>query len=63
MGAALVPERDIRLFDIPNVKGMKYTGRDYYAAQRLKRRLNESKETIWFAGCDEHKCECGCIAL
>ena len=53
MGAALVPERDIRFFDIPNVKGMKYTGRDYYAAQRLKRRLDARKETIWFAGCDE----------
>lgn len=53
MGAALVPERDIRLFDIPNVKGMKYTGRDYYAAQRLKRRLDANRETIWFAGCDE----------
>ena len=53
MGSALVPERDIRLFDIPNVKGMKYTGRDYYAAQCLKRKLDESKETIWFAGCDE----------
>ena len=53
MGAALVPERDIRLFDIPNVKGMKYTGRDYYAAQRLKRKLDARKETIWFAGCDE----------
>ena len=53
MGTALVPERDIRLFDIPNVKGMKYTGRDYYAAQCLKRRLDKSKETIWFAGCDE----------
>ena len=53
MGSALVPERDIRLFDIPNVKGMKYTGRDYYAAQRLKRRLDARKETIWFAGCDE----------
>ena len=50
-GAALVPERDIRFFDLPNVKGMKYTGRDYYAAQRLKRKLG--KETIWFAGCDE----------
>ena len=53
MGSALVPERDIRLFDIPNVKGMKYTGRDYYAAQRMKRRLDDCKETIWFAGCDE----------
>ena len=51
LGTALVPERDIRFFDIPNVKGMKYTGRDYYAAQRLHRRLG--KETIWFAGCDE----------
>lgn len=40
MGSALVSERDIRLFDIPNVKGMKYTGRDYYAAQCLKRKLD-----------------------
>jgi len=51
MGSALVPERDIRFFDIKNVKGIKYTGRDYYAAQCLKRKLD--KETIWFAGCDE----------
>ena len=53
IGAELVPERDIRLFDLKNVKGMKYTGRDYYAAQTLKRELNKRKETIWFAGCDE----------
>ena len=45
MGSALVPERDIRLFDIPHVKGIKYTGRDYFAAQCLKRKLD--KETIW----------------
>ena len=51
MGSALVPERDIRFFDIPHVKGIKYTGRDYFAAQCLKRKLG--KETIWFAGCDE----------
>ena len=50
-GSALVPDRDIRLFDLKNVKGIKYTGRDYYAAQCLKRRLD--RETIWFAGCDE----------
>lgn len=49
----LVPERDARLFDLPNVKGIKYTGRDYYAAQCLKRRVDGMKETIWFAGCDE----------
>lgn len=49
--AEIVPDRDVRFFDIKNVKGVKYTGRDYYAAQRLKRRIG--KETIWFAGCDE----------
>ena len=49
--AEIVPDRDVRFFDIGNVKGIKYTGRDYYAAQRLKRRIG--KETIWFAGCDE----------
>ena len=48
---SLVPERDIRLFDLKNVKGIKYTGRDFYACQRLRRMLN--RETIWFAGCDE----------
>jgi N-acetylneuraminate lyase len=32
---------------------MKYTGRDYYAAQCLKRKLDSNKETVWFAGCDE----------
>lgn len=51
IGTALVPERDIRFFDLKNVKGMKYTGRDYYAAQCLKRKLD--KEAIFFAGCDE----------
>ena len=53
IGSELVPERDIRFFDLKNVKGMKYTGRDYYAAQALKRELDKRKETIWFAGCDE----------
>ena len=53
IGMDLVPERDIRFFDLKNVKGMKYTGRDYYAAQALKRELDKRRETIWFAGCDE----------
>ena len=54
IGADLVPERDIRFFDFKNVKGIKYTGRDYYAAQALKNDLDaRGKETIWFAGCDE----------
>jgi len=51
IGQALVPERDVRFFDIPNVKGIKYTGRDYYSAQRLRHLLG--KEVIFFAGCDE----------
>ena len=49
--STLVPERDIRLFDLKNVKGIKYTGRDFYACEKLCRKLD--KETIWFAGCDE----------
>lgn len=51
IGQELVPERDVRFFDIKNVKGIKYTGRDYYRAQILKRMID--KETIFFAGCDE----------
>ncbi len=51
IGQALEPERDVRFFDLKNVKGMKYTGRDYYAAQCLTRKLD--KEAIFFAGCDE----------
>ena len=47
----LVPERDVRLFDLKNVKGIKYTGRNFYVCQRIRRMLG--KETIWFAGCDE----------
>lgn len=53
IGSELVPERDIGFFKLKNVKGMKYTGRDYYAAQALKRDLDRRKETVWFAGCDE----------
>ena len=47
----LIPERDARLFDLKNVKGIKYTGRNFYVCQRIRRMLG--KETIWFAGCDE----------
>lgn len=47
----LVPERDARLFDLKNVKGIKYTGRNFYVCQRIRRMLD--KETVWFAGCDE----------
>lgn len=50
-GAAIDPERDARLFDIPNVKGMKYTAYAYWDVFRLKQKLG--KEAIFFAGADE----------
>ena len=49
--STLVPDRDIRLFDLKNVKGMKYTGSDFYAVQRMAKHLD--KEAIFFAGRDE----------
>lgn len=49
-GAELDPERDVRLFDIPNVMGMKYTGINFYALQRLIWRLE--RPAIFFSGMD-----------
>ena len=49
--STLVPDRDIRFFDLKNVKGMKYTGSDFYAVQRMAKHLD--KEVIFFAGRDE----------
>ena len=49
--ATLVPDRDVRLFELKNVKGIKYTGSNFYACERMRRMLD--KETIWFNGCDE----------
>lgn len=51
-GCVIDPDRDKRLFDIPNVRGMKYTGTDFYAVQRLRRRLG--KEAIFLSGSDQH---------
>ena len=51
-GSKIDPDRDARLFDAPNVMGMKYTGTDFYDVQRLKRRL--AKETLFFSGSDQH---------
>ncbi len=54
IGAEVLPDRDVRFFDLPNVKGMKYTGADYFAVQCLRRRLVAAgKEAIFFAGRDE----------
>ena len=46
------PEKDVRYFDLKNVKGMKYTGTTFYDVQRLKRRLG--KETFFVSGSDQH---------
>ena len=50
-GNNLVPDRDLKLFDLKNVKGMKYTGADYYAVQSMRRKIN--KETFFVSGRDE----------
>ena len=49
--ASLVPDRDARLFELKNVKGMKYTGSDYFSVQSLRRKLD--KDVLFFAGRDE----------
>lgn len=49
--STVVPDRDAKLFDIKNVKGMKYTGSDYFSVQSLRRKLD--KEVMFFAGRDE----------
>ena len=48
----LDPERELRLFEIPNIKGLKYTGHNFCAVQELKRRLG--KEAAFFVGDDPH---------
>jgi len=47
----LVPDQAVRFFDLKNVQGMKYTGRDYYDLGALRRKLG--KPAIFFAGADE----------
>ena len=51
LGADIVPDRDVRFFDLKNVKGMKYTNYKYWTVQALRNRL--PKEAIFFAGADE----------
>lgn len=47
----LVPDQAVRFFDLKNVHGMKYTGRDYYDLGAMCRKL--SKPAIFFSGADE----------
>jgi len=51
IGTTIVPERDIKLMDIKNVVGMKYTGMDFYSMQRYMQMVD--KESVFFSGFDE----------
>ena len=51
LGVKLVPERDVKFFDLPNIVGMKYTGMDFYSVQQLVRLLD--KRIVLFSGFDE----------
>lgn len=47
----LTPERDVKLFDIPNVRGMKYTGSDFFAMQQLMSMIE--KPCAFLSGSDQ----------
>ncbi len=51
LGQDINPDRDAKLFDIKQVKGMKYTAYKYWNVAQLRNRL--SKEVAFFAGADE----------
>ena len=51
IGADIVPDRDVKFFELKNVRGMKYTNYKYWTVQGLRNRL--PKEAIFFAGADE----------
>ncbi|MDX9868187.1 MAG: dihydrodipicolinate synthase family protein [Kiritimatiellia bacterium] len=45
------PERDLRLFGIQNLKGMKFTNSNYYSIQQLQRHLD--RPALFLSGMDE----------
>jgi N-acetylneuraminate lyase len=47
----VIPERDVEIFKIKNVKGMKFTNADYYSVQQLRRLID--KPTLFLNGKDE----------
>ena len=47
----LNPDQAVKFFDLKNVHGMKYTGRDYFELGTLVRKVQ--KPSIFFAGADE----------
>ena len=51
LNTGIVPDRDVKLFDLKNVKGMKYTGHSCWDIARLKHRIG--KEAVLYVGADE----------
>ena len=52
VGGVVNPEKDVRFFDLKNVKGMKYTGTTFYDVQRLRQRIG--KDVFFVSGSDQH---------
>ena len=48
----IVPDRDVKLFDLPNVVGLKYTNSNYFTVQQLIERLDRPVTVL--NGMDEH---------
>lgn len=48
----LVPERERKFYDIPNLKGLKYTGVNFWSVQEMRRMID--KEIVCFVGDDPH---------
>ena len=48
----LVPERERKFYDIPNLKGLKYTGTNFWSVQEMRRMID--KEILCFVGDDPH---------
>ena len=53
IGQQIAPDRDVKFFELKNVKGMKCTGYDYWTVKALRFRL--PKPAIFFTGADEQE--------
>jgi len=51
LNTGIVPDRDVKLFDLKNVKGMKYTGHSVWDIERLRHRIQ--KDVVFHGGADE----------
>lgn len=51
MNTGVNPDRDAKLFELPNIVGMKYTGHSCWDIARLRSRI--AKDVVIFAGADE----------